>query len=196
MTVTCDAAVAARFLEEIRGTPPQRHMIVGLDTEWKMLDGGGFTMALLQLCVGTHVIVFQVLSAAAGNLPEVLKSFLSEEDHIFAGAHIENDVKRLLDDFGVTISNPTDHQIVVPEATPRFKHLGRPHPIYGVCRSSLETIASEVLCLPHLWKPDAGHSRWHVRYLDYLQAKYAVVDAYLSYEVANQLVIRDGYRFK
>ena len=61
MTVTCDAAVAVSFLQEIRGTPPKRHMIVGLDTEWKMLDGNGFMMALLQLCVGTSVLVFQVL---------------------------------------------------------------------------------------------------------------------------------------
>ena len=31
--VTCDASVAVRFLEQIRGSPPQRRMIVGLDTE-------------------------------------------------------------------------------------------------------------------------------------------------------------------
>ena len=194
--VICDVAVAARFLKEIRGTPPQRRMIIGLDTEWKMLDGGGFTTALLQLCVGTHVLVFQVLYATASDLPEVLKSFLTKEDHIFAGAHIENDVKRLLDDFGVTISNPTDLQIVVPQVASRFEHLSGPHPEYGFRRSSLEMIALEVLCLPRVRKPDADHRRWHVRDLGYLQVKYAAVDAYLSYEVANQLEARDGYRFK
>jgi len=31
--------------------------------------------------------------------------------------------------------------------------------------------------------------------LDTLQVTYAAVDAYLSYEIANQLVIKDGYRF-
>ena len=117
-------------------------MIVGLDTEWKMLDGNGFMMALLQLCVGTSVLVFQVLYATGGDLPEVLKRFLTEEDHIFTGAHIENNVKRLRDDFGVTISNPTDLQIVVPEAASRYKYLRGTHPIHGWRRSSLEKIAS------------------------------------------------------
>ena len=57
-TVTCDESVAARFLEQIRGSPPQHRMIVGLDTEWKKLDGGNFKTALLQLCVGLRVLVF------------------------------------------------------------------------------------------------------------------------------------------
>ena len=142
------------------------------------------------------MLVFQVLYAAGGDLPEVLKSFLTEEDHIFAGAHIENDVKWLLDDFGVTISNPTNLQIVVPQAASRFEHLSSPHPEYRFRRLSLEKIASEVLCLPRVRKPDADHRRWHVRDLGYLQVKYATIDAYLSYEVTNQLEVRDGYRFK
>ena len=171
-------------------------MIIGLDTEWKMPDGNSFKAALLQLCVGTSVLVFQVLYAASGVLPEVLKMFLTEEDHIFIGAHIENDVKWLQEDFGVTISNPTDLQIAVPEATTRYEYLRGTHPIHGRRRSSLEKIAREVLNLPRLRKMDADQTNWHARDLDTLQVTYAAVDAYLSYEVANQLEVRDGYRFK
>ncbi|RLN13139.1 hypothetical protein C2845_PM09G15440 [Panicum miliaceum] len=143
-------------------------MIVGLDTEWKKLDGGAFTTALLQLCVGIRVLVFQVLYADGGDLPAVLKRFLTEEDHIFTGAHIENDVKWLQDYFGITISNPIDLQLVVPKAAPRYEYLSGPHPLFGVRRSSLKKIARAV--------------------------KYAATNAYLSYEIAKQLEIKDGYR--
>jgi len=40
-------AVAARLLEEIRGSPPQHRMIVELDTERKKLPGRTFMTALL-----------------------------------------------------------------------------------------------------------------------------------------------------
>jgi len=147
------------------------------------------------LCVGIHVLVFRVLYATGGDLPKILKRFLTEEDHIFTGAHIENNVKRLRDDFGVTISNPTDLQIAVPQAATRYEYLGGTHLIHGRCQSSLEKIAREVLNLPHLQKMDADQTNWHARDLDTLQVTYAAVDAYLSYEIANQLVIKDSYRF-
>ncbi|RLM74854.1 hypothetical protein C2845_PM15G01160 [Panicum miliaceum] len=108
-----------------------------------------------------------------------------EEDHIFTGAHIENDMKRLRDDFGITISNPTDLQLVVPEAAPRYEYLGGPHPLYGVRHSSLEKFARAVLCLPRLRKPEgADHVNWHAWYLLPLQVKYAATNAYQSYEIA------------
>ncbi|RLN39046.1 hypothetical protein C2845_PM01G32130 [Panicum miliaceum] len=148
-----------------------------------------------ELCVGTRVLVFHVIYADGGDLPAVFRSFLTDEDHIFTGAHIENDMTRLRDDFSITISNPIDLQLVVPKAARRYEYLGGTHPLYGVRRSSLEKIAKEVLCLPRLCKVPADHNNWNVRYLSYAQVKYAAADAYLSYEIAKQLEIKDGYRF-
>ncbi|XP_039811727.1 uncharacterized protein LOC120674643 [Panicum virgatum] len=196
--ITCDAGVVASFLEDIlHGNSAQRRRkLVGLDTEWKRLPGGDVTTAILQLCVGTCVLVFQFLYANGGDLPKVLKRFLADDDNIFTGAHIENDVKRLRDDFSITITNPIDLQLVVPEAAAEYKHLGGSHPEYGPWRSSLEKITSEVLCLPYLRKPvGADHDQWHERYLDSFQVRYATIDAYLSYEIANQLELKHGYRF-
>jgi len=142
--ITYDAEVVASFLEDIcHGNSAQRcRKLVGLDTEWKRLPGGDVTTAILQLCVGTSVLVFQVLYGNGGDHPKVLKRFLIEEDHIFTGAHIKNDVKWLRDDFGITISNPIDLQLVDPKAAYRYKHLGGPHPKYRVKCSSLEKIRS------------------------------------------------------
>jgi len=161
----------------------------------KKFDGGNFMTALLQLCVGSCVLVFQVLYATGGDLPAVLKSFLTEEEHIFMGAHIGNDVYRLQDDFGITISHPVDLQLAVPEADPSYEYLGGPHPVYKVRRSSLEKIVSEVLRLPHLSKPVVDHDSWDACYLRPSQVEYAAVEAYLSYEIVNQLKIRYGYGF-
>ena len=198
MWITYDMEVVVIFLEDIRRANSAQHCrkLVGLDTEWKTLPGGNITTAILQLCVGTSVLVFQVLYANGGDLLKVMKRFLTKEDHIFTSAHIENNVKRLRDDFSITITNPIDLQLVVPEATTEYKHLGRPHPEYGVRHSSLENIASEVLCLPHLHKPaGANHDHWHERYLDSFQVHYIAIDMYLSNEIANQLELKHGYRF-
>ena len=111
------------------------------------------------------------------------------------GAHIGNDVYRLQDDFGITISHPVDLQLAVPEADPSYEYLGGPHPVYKVRRSSLEKIASEVLRLPYLSKPVADHDTWDACYLRPSQVEYTAVDTYLSYKITNQLEIRHGYRF-
>jgi hypothetical protein len=52
-TVTCNAGVVAEYINEIKGSPPPKRLLVGLDTEWILLLSGEHKVALLQLCVGS-----------------------------------------------------------------------------------------------------------------------------------------------
>jgi ribonuclease D len=123
-------------------------------------------------------------------LPDVLRKFLSEEGHIFVGAHISNDVERLQQDCGIKISNCRDPQLIVSEVDDKYSHLYQ-----NGYRSSLEKIANVVLELPLYKDRKVNHKLWGLRYLLDWQVNYASKDAFLSFEIANQLEIKHGYRF-
>jgi hypothetical protein len=102
-----------------------------------------------------------------------LERFLTTEDHIFTRAHISNDVERLNKDCGISIRNPKDLQAIVPEA------------IQDTTISSVPV--------------STGGHHWRILedapFLKEDQVKYCAIDVFLSYEIANQLVIKHGYKF-
>ena len=85
-----------------------------------------------------------------------------------------------------------DHQVIVPQVNEKYRHLKRSGKQW---RSSLEHIASDVLKIK-LQKHKMDHNWWHSQFLTDEQIRYATIDAFLSYEIANQLQIKHGYNFR
>jgi hypothetical protein len=156
-TVTCIAGVVAEYINEIKGSPPPKCLLVGLDTESIELLSDEHNVALLQLCVGSRCLIYQVRHDGY-KLIDVLGKFLSEEGHIFVGAHISNDVECLQQDYGIKISNWRDLQLIVSEIDDKYSHLYQ-----NDYRSSLEKIGNVVLELPLYKDRKVNQKLWGLR---------------------------------
>ena len=147
---------------------------------------------MLQLCVGQRCLVFQVFrSAGDRELPEALKNFL-EEDHIWVGADIGKDVERLSKDCNVKMVKTYDVQDIVPRIMDDYKDRGIRARHKG--REKLEVIAAGVLRKP-IEKvihedPEIFHSKWGEEKLDDEHVKYAAIDAFLSYQIDHELMLK------
>ncbi|KAM7514125.1 hypothetical protein LguiA_003708 [Lonicera macranthoides] len=66
-------------------------LVIGIDTEWCL--NATKSIAILQLCVGHHCLIFQLLHA--DEIPASLYAFLNNTNFTFVGVGIKQDVQKL-----------------------------------------------------------------------------------------------------
>ncbi|TVU35668.1 hypothetical protein EJB05_17569, partial [Eragrostis curvula] len=178
-TVTSSGAAVENFLHEIRKN--QRHLLVGIDTEWRVVfdtDGHrSYRTAVLQLCVGRRCLVFQICHA--DYVPEAaLRDFFACPDHRFAGVSVDGDAKRLFEDYVMAIASTVELKNVAAEV------LQQP----DLKKAGLKALTREVMGV-HIDKPKrVTMSKWDEPRLSPEQVDYACIDAFTSYEVGRLLL--------
>ncbi|KAF3444137.1 hypothetical protein FNV43_RR13827 [Rhamnella rubrinervis] len=166
------------FSDTLRGhhSTPQS-LIVGIDFEWRpnfsrQVDN---PIATLQLCIGNCCLIFQIMHAPS--IPQSLIDFLGNAVHTFVGVGIQNDVEKLLIDYGFGVANMVDLGDLAA------RKLG----VRELRNSGLKGLAKEVLGMEIVKPKRVTMSRWDTEWLTYDQVQYACIDAFLSYEIGRQL---------
>jgi hypothetical protein len=122
-------------------------------------------------------LVFQI--ARADYVPfGALRAFFACPDHCFTGVGVDDDFKRLYEDYGFEVANAEELKSLSAEV------LGRPE----LSQVGLKTLTHEVMgVLIH--KPKwVTMSKWDVHCLSWEQVNYACIDAFTSYEVGRLLL--------
>ncbi|PWA83664.1 ribonuclease H-like domain-containing protein [Artemisia annua] len=180
--VTETPSFVDRWISKIEHIHSQRldNLIVGLDVEWRP-NNRYFTnpVATLQLCVGRNCLIFQLIYAPY--IPDSLVNFLGNISHTFVGVGVDNDVEKLLNDYGIRVGRTAELTSLAVEAfgAKELKNAG----LKGLTKWVLEK---------ELVKPKiVSRSRWDKQWLTLDQVQYACVDAFLSFEIGRSLICGD-----
>ncbi|XP_077242085.1 3'-5' exonuclease-like [Tasmannia lanceolata] len=107
-TVTKDATVAEKWVQEIGKIHRGNNLIVGLDLEWRSnipiyLNN---RVATIQLCMGHRCLIFQIIHA--NHIPAELRRFLTNTRYNFVGVGIVDDVNKLDSDWDLRVERYSD----------------------------------------------------------------------------------------
>ncbi|XP_022147765.1 Werner Syndrome-like exonuclease, partial [Momordica charantia] len=152
-------------------------LLVGLDVEWRpnFNRSRRNPAATLQLCVGRRCLIFQLIHAP--EIPHSLLHFLGDETFTFVGVGIDQDARKLFDDYDLTVNNAVDLRSMAVDRTGRR----------DLRNAGLKDLAREILGR-EIAKPKAvTMSRWDDEYLTSAQVAYASIDAFLSFEIGRSL---------
>ncbi|CAJ2670656.1 unnamed protein product [Trifolium pratense] len=156
-------------------------LLVGLDVECLFTNhranhrGVSYPAAVLQLCIGSECLVFQILHAPY--VPESLIAFLDNKNHKFVGVGIKDDVDKLDRDFSLRVANFVDLRTLAAQTLDDK----------AMNSAGLKTLAKRVLG-KEIEKPKRiTLSDWSNFPLTIRQVQYACVDAFISFEVGRLL---------
>ncbi|PKU78769.1 Werner Syndrome-like exonuclease [Dendrobium catenatum] len=150
--------------------------VVGIDVEWRpSFSRYQNPVALLQLCVGHHCLIFQLLHA--DYIPGSLEQFLSDPSFTFVGVGINGDVERLAEERDLSVCNAVDLRELAAE------RMGRNE----MRQKGLSALAMEVMGVQVSKPRRVRMGRWDQFYLTMDQIKYACIDAFLSFEIGRRL---------
>ncbi|CAJ1802938.1 unnamed protein product [Sphenostylis stenocarpa] len=152
-------------------------LLVGLDIEWRPNTHRNMQnlVATLQLCLGQHCLVFQILHSPS--VPPSLVSFLADPNVTFLGVGIEEDAEKLLEDYDLHVVTMRDLRSLAAEK------LGDRE----LNRAGIKSLGLRVLGLEVEKPKRITRSRWDNPWLTAQQVQYATIDAFLSYEIGRSL---------
>jgi len=153
---------------------------LGFDLEWKPFPRRGeppCKVALMQLCMDkTHCYLMHIIHSG---VPPVLKSLLEDSSTVKVGVCINNDARKMFNDYNVHVQPLRDLSTVANVK------LAGPHK-----RWSLAALTEMITC-KELPKPgNIRMGNWEAYVLSKQQLQYAATDAYISwylYEVLRSL---------
>ncbi|XP_030456434.1 3'-5' exonuclease-like [Syzygium oleosum] len=178
--VTDEPAVVSRWIREVECFHRRKlgRLIVGLDTEWcpSSKSNSDFDrVATLQLCVGHKCLIFQLLHARY--IPESLFVFLANANYTFVGVGVDEDARKLTNDYGLDVSCTIDIRGL---AVRRLRN-----DLWGY--KGLKKLSKEILH-KELEKPkEITLSRWNNKALTDRQIEYGCLDAFASFELGRVL---------
>ncbi|KAJ4968762.1 hypothetical protein NE237_015463 [Protea cynaroides] len=182
-TVTHAASAVDNWIADIRRVHQERlnqkQLVVGFDLEWRPSFSRSVEhkVAVLQLCVEGSCLIFQLLYTKY--IPKSLIDFLSNPSLTFVGVGIKGDVEKLLEDHELNVLNTVDLRSLAATklSMPELK------------KSGLKELTREVLG-KEIGKPrKVTMSRWDAEWLSYDQVQYAVLDAFLSFQIGKSLIL-------
>ncbi|MCL7030608.1 hypothetical protein MKW94_022977 [Papaver nudicaule] len=150
------------------------------------MRNGSTKVALLQLCVSRHCLIFQF--SCCDGIPKSLYDFLANKKFTFFGVGIRSHANKLLVDYNLNVARTDELGDLAA-----FK-LTNTIPDYRESRfhgAGLKELARDVLMKELPENEYIPLSNWERDFLRDKQVQYASLDAFVSFKLAMDLMNRD-----